>query len=213
MKTYATLIGLCLLLITTACRPSVREATVVLEGETADAVMEKMGAALAELTPSSEDEGLVLNHLQNLWHYIRVSSSTRITISRKSWARSGNHVETVAAIFDGGQIGSITVNAQDNDTADALGIDEGSIKFSEEVDRPEKGTGHGAFYPFGNKAGNQEVPPSFQLELPGGYFVPAGGLRDHRKRFMKHQAAIDVLQTICRDTADLGLEKVIFEQE
>jgi hypothetical protein len=213
MKSLLGALCLCLILILMACRSTVQEASVIIEGAEAEKIMLQVGAALAGAKPSSEDEGLVLNHLQNLWHYVRVSRSTNITVTRKSWIRGGKHIESISAVYDGGPFGIITINTQDNDASVANGIEEGTIKFSEQVDTPEKGTGHGAMYPFGKKLGNQEVPPSFQLELPGGYYVPADGLRDPRKRFMKHQNSIDLLQALCQDTADLGLRVVVFEKE
>lgn len=211
LKSWLVLMGPFLILGMMSCNPTVQESSVTIEGDEAEKIMSQMGAALSEMTPSSEDEGLVLNHFQNIWHYVRISSKTNITVTRKSWMRGDKHIETISAVFDGGHIGTITINTQDNDAPAENGIEEGSILFSEQVEEPAKGTGNGAMYPFGNKSGSQKVPPSFQLELPGGYFVPAGGLQDHRKRFMKHQDGINVLQTICQKTADLGLRVVVFE--
>lgn len=211
LKLFSVLGCPLLILIAMSCSPEVQESSVLLERERADKIMSQIGAALSEVTPSFEDEGLVLNHLQNIWHYIRVSSKTNITVTRKSWGRGEKQIETISAVFGGGHIGTITINTKDNDVPMANGIEEGTIHFSEQVEVPEKGTANGAIYPFGNKSGNQKVPPSFQLELPGGYFVPAGGLQDPRKRYMKHEEGIDIFQAICQSTADLGLQVVVFE--
>ena len=170
--------------------------------------MGRLGHDLETLTPPEEEEGLVVNHMQNLWHYLVVSQHTTVIFTRIYYDAWGKEKETVVGQFDHPTLGDITITAEDSDISENPGVDTGTIKFSEKVEMPEKGYAKGEFYPFGGEHQGISVPPSFHLKFPGGYFVPTGGLLDYTKRHMIHDESIAVLQALVRDVFTVGTNEV-----
>ena len=206
--TYYTVFCLFLTLYLNGCGPAQVERQKTLDNEPARTLMNRIGHDFETLAPSKEEEGLVVNHMQHLWHYLTVSQHTTMTFKRVYYAAWGKEKETIVAQFDHPTLGTITITAEDSDLSENPGVDTGTIRFSEKVEMPEKGYATGEFYPFGGGYQGITVPPSFHLKLPGGYFVPAGGLLDYTKRHMHHDESITVLQTLVRDVFTAGTNEV-----
>lgn len=201
----ALCIGTCIIY---GCVPTQTQNTKDLDGPAAVEFVKRMGTDLEASTASHEEEAFVLNHFQNLWHYMQVSTRTTVTYQRIYYSGWGKETETVHADIELQDLGLVQITAVDNDGSTSPGIDEGTIRFSLEVETPEKGTATGEFYPFGSSYQDVAVPPSYNMKMPGGYFVPAGGLLDFTRRHMESQDLIPVLQRLVTDVYLYGMDEV-----
>lgn len=194
--------------ISNGCGPKRVETEKTFDSQQAMDLMQHMSGSIETVEPSTEDEGFVFNHFQNLWHYLRVSSNTTVTLTRVRYLSWTSERETVVGVFMNPNFGRITVHAEDQDPDEHQGVDIGRIEFSETVDFPEHGTAQGEIYPFGAEYQGVKNPPSLHLKLPGGYFVPKDGLLDWTKRYMKHEEAIDALRQLVRAVYETGRSEV-----
>ena len=194
--------------IVASCRPTRVETEKTIEGTLVNKHMNDLGRAFTEMTPSEEEEGLVVNHMQKLWHYLSVTSNTKIVIKQVLYSGWGEQTETITIKFQHPSLGTILITAIDEDMAEQPGAETGTIVFVEHVEKPEPGLGEGKFYPFGAERYNTEVPPSFELKLPGGYFVPAGGLHDWTKRYLQDESTISILQIMVHEVFDFVSKEV-----
>lgn len=180
------------------CSPRRVDNHITLEGPRVMALMTQIGQRLEAFTPPEGGEGRVVNETQKVWHYLRVSPTTTLTLLRSRYTGWNKHSETVIATFKNPFIGSFTVNAQDQDLSVGNGVDIGHIKFTESVDTPSPGIARAEIYPFPRVYGEETLPPSFQLILPPGFVVPAGSDIDLRKRYIHDNRTVETLQEIVK---------------
>ncbi|MEE2708357.1 MAG: hypothetical protein VYA69_02035 [Gemmatimonadota bacterium] len=213
-KNYRLLTGLWLItVVITGCGSIQTRNEKKLEGTIVADLLKTLGESVETATATEEEESFVLNHFRNLWHYMQVSARTTITFKRKYYSGWGKEAETILADIELPQFGLIQITVIDNDGSDSPGVDEGNIKFTREVELPEKGTAAGEFYPLGGAYGNVSVPPSYNMKFPspsqgGEYFVPTGGLLDYTKRHIKSEDLIRALQKLMADLYDIGRKEV-----
>jgi len=213
-KMYRQLTALFLIpLVITGCDPIQTRNEKKLEGTSAADLLETLWEPVETAVATEEEESFVLNHFLNLWHYMQVSARTTITLKRIFHSEWGKETETIHADIELLQLGLVQITVIDHDGSDSPGVDEGSIKFTMEVESPEKGTAAGEFYPLGGAYGNVSVPPSYNMKFPspsqgGEYFVPTGGLVDYTKRHIKSEDLIRALQKLMADVYDIGRKEV-----
>ena len=213
-KTYGVLTGLWLcIFVFSGCSPTQTQNEKILDGTATTDLLKNLVETVEAASATEEEEGFVLNHFSNLWHYMQVSSRTTITFKRIYYSGFGKETETIHADIDLPSLGLIQITAIDNDGSESPGVDEGTIKFTMEVETPEKGTANGEFYPFGGAYGDVEVPPSYNMKLPspsndGEYFVPTGGLLDYTKRHIKSEGLTPSLQRLMTEVYEYGMNEV-----
>ena len=193
------------------CLPSRVDGQIQLEGRPLAVLMQQLGAPLEALEPPAAGEGRIVNEIQKLWHYLTVSSATRLTLVRSQYSSMFTVSQTIIASFDNPGFGTIDVTVVDDEVDEPGGVDSGVFKFTTVVTSPSPGTAHGEIYPFPRSANGQGelYPPSARMTLPPGFAVPVGSQMDPRKRYMKDQASIGVFQNLLRGLYQAGVSQVV----
>ncbi len=208
MFTWALFIGLCMIGTLSGCGPTQTKTEKKLSRQDTVALIEELGPAVESAVAAEEEEDYVLNHFRTLWHYIEVSEDTTVTYNRIYYSGWGKETETIHADIELPEIGLIQITSLDNDGSESPGVDKGTIKFSLEVESPEKGTATGEFYPFGGVYQDTEVPPPYNMKMPGGFFVPAGDLLDYTRRHIKSTGLAPPLREMMISVYDFGAREV-----
>ncbi|MBM3264692.1 MAG: hypothetical protein FJY97_14880 [candidate division Zixibacteria bacterium] len=204
MRQGVIMLGLATLFVL-GCMPDRTDRQAELSGRPLTALMQRTGGQLETIQLPDGGEGRVLNELQKLWHYMSVSSSTHLVLFRSRYATPFNIRETVIARFDLPGVGTIDITAVDEDGDDDSKPVNGHLKFSTEVQSPSPGTAKGEVFPFLRHAGVDSLPPSLHMVLSPGFTVPTGSHLDPRKRYMRDETAIRVLQRLVLDLYAEGI--------
>lgn len=197
------------LALVSGCLPKRIDSQIQLEGRPLAVLMQQIGAPLEALAPPAASDGRIVNEVQKLWHYLSVSSATRLTLVRSRYTIMFSVRQTIIARFDSPGIGTVDVTVVDDEVDEPDGVDSGVFKFTTEVNSPSPGTARGEIYPFPRAAQGEPYPPSAHMTLPPGFAVPVGSQMDPRKRFMKDQASISVFQNLLRKVYETGVTQVV----
>jgi hypothetical protein len=195
----------------TGCLPERLDARRDMEGLPLQVLMKKIGASLEQFSPLKSSEGRIINETQKLWHYLQVSSTTRLVFIRSQYTFLSKVRETIVARFDH-PLGTIDVTAVDDDVKEKNGVDRGHIKFTAEVENPSPGTARGEIYPFIRTLNGETFPPSMQMTLPPGFVFPTGSNMDHRKKYIKDEKSIEIYQQIIIELFDVGMREVVLPE-
>lgn len=179
-------------------------------GQPLKMLMQKTGADLEAFTPP-EKGGRLINETQKLWHYMKVSSSTRLVFIRSRYSHLFKVRETIIARFEH-PLGTFDITAIDDDAGEIKNVDRGHIKFTAEVENPSPGTARGEIYPFLRTINGNSFPPSMQMKYPSGFIVPAGSHLDHRKKYIKDEKTVSLYRQIVLDLFEIGLREVVIPE-
>ncbi len=200
--------SLLLCILCTGCLPERIDLSRDIEGPPLQMLMQKTGASLEQFSPPKGSGGRIIHETQKLWHYMKVSTNTRLVLIRSRYSILFKVRETIIARFNH-PLGTIDVMAVDDDVKENNGVNRGHIKFATEVESPSPGTATGVIYPFFRTINGETFPPSMQMILPSGFVVPTGSNLDHRKKYMKDPEAIEIYREIAQGLFEFGMREVV----